>query len=841
MSETTSALLDGIFALTSDAVVVVRDGTVEDVNPAFERASGLSRDACVGRAIAQLRVDGDDAAILRADGTRVPVRIERRQLEGLSLEVMHDLTATRALAELDARVRTIAELATDYHYAADFHDDGNISIRWLSDSYTRITGWTVDDVRAHRMGVDFVVPEDLPLLLAKSKCTRSGEPAVAEYRTRTRSGGEVWVRDFTVPVKNDAGRVIAMVGAAKDITDEKRAELHLRESEARYRLLAENSYDVISTIDANGVARYVSPSVRRVLGYEPEELVGKVGFGMSHPEEREQRITGFARLVDSGSPTPLLVTRVRHKDGRYVHLESNTQAVRDEAGRLIEVHSTARDVTARVEAEQALARASSSFRDLLLALADPVIVHASGHILFVNPALLALLGYDEASQLVGKPSVELVHPDDRAYVEGRIQTEVRPNRTREHRLLARDGTSIEIDVSSIPFLFEGQLARIAFIHDLREQKRIESELALSERLASLGRLSSAVGHEINNPLTYVLGALEILDRDLADQRDLRARVVLAREGAERVRDNVRDMRSLSMAEDDTTASGCDLRRVIELAAATAAHEIRHRARLVIDIGLAPHVAGTEGRLIQVFVNLLVNAAQAIPEGNVEDNEIRVRVWPQGNNFVVEVSDTGSGISETDAHRIFEPFFTTKPSGSGTGLGLAIVQRIVASVGGTIGAEPRSPKGSTFRVTLPRFSSLSKPTSSVPPPQVSRARVLIADDEQLIGRIAKQLLDSHEVISVESGRGVIDLLQRGDRFDAIVCDLQMRELGGADVYEWVVATRPELERRLAFMTGGAFTPRAQSFLDHSRRPYLEKPFDSRALLDLVANLLAATEH
>jgi PAS domain S-box-containing protein len=840
MSESRSELLEAIFAITADAVVVARNGIVEDVNPAFEQLSGLSREECVGRALSMLRRTEEPSAVLRSDGVRVPVTIETRSArDGLSIEVMRralDDGEARGRAEMEARVRAIEELATDYHYAADIEPNGNITLRWLSDSYTRMTGWTVDDVRAHRMGVDFIAPEDIPILLQKSVRVRAGEAAVAEYRTRTRSGEELWVRDFSVPVTGENGRVVALVGAAKDITEQKRAELRLRESEARYRVMAESSYDIISTIDAQGVTRYVSPSVRRVLGYEPEELVGRQGFGMSHPDEREDRKERYFRLVKSGSPTPLLVTRVRRRDGSYAHLESTSYAVRDAEGRLIEVHSSARDVTARVEAELALVRAQQSFRELLFALPDPVVVHCEDRLLFVNPAFVALLGFDREEELLGKSPLELVHPDDRMYVAERIGADPRMKKTREHRLLGRDGKAIDVQIIALPVLFEDTIARVAFAHDRRQQKRIEDELALSERLASLGRLASAVGHEINNPLTYVLSSLELLARDLEEQEELAARVSVAREGAERVRDIVRDMRSLSMGERETVSNGCDLRRVLEVASATAAHEIRHRARLHLDLSGSIPVAGLEGRLIQVFVNLLVNAAQAIPEGNVEDNEIRVSVRRHEATVMVEVSDTGVGISAHDAARIFEPFFTTKTSG-GTGLGLAIVQRIVASVGGTIAAEPRSPRGSTFRVTLPLYEGLETTPSAPPPPEkVERARVLIADDEPLICRMAKQLLEDHDVVAVESGRRAIDLLQRGDTFDAIVCDLQMTELGGVDVYEWVIARRPELERRLAFMTGGAFTPRAQSFLDASKRPCLEKPFDSRELCDLVARLI-----
>jgi PAS domain S-box-containing protein len=825
-------LFEALFALSAEAAIVSRGGVVEDVNQAFERLAG--RGSCECRGVEVATLDTGDALLAR--GVRIPIQVERRTVGDFLLEVLRDLRPARERAELEARMKAIGELATDYHYAADVLADGSMAIRWISDSYTRITGFTVDELREARMGVDFLPPEDLHILLDKSKRARAGEPAVAEYRTRTKSGREIWVRDFTVPVLDERGRVTAIIGAAKDITDEKHAELRLRESEARHRLIAEHSSDVICTIDPKGITTYVSPSVRRVFGYEPEELIGRQGFGLSHPEEAPARRRRYFEVMKEGEPTPLLLTRVRRRDGTYVHIESSTQVVRDAEGRVIEVHSANRDVTQRVEAELALARAEESFREMLATLPDPVLVHREGRVVFVNDAVCKMLGRD-ADVLLDKSLLPLVYPEDRELVAGLVKSGARFAAVRQLRMLAPDGQGVAVEASGVPVLFDGQLARVVFFRDRREQNRIEEELAVAERLASLGRLASAVGHELNNPLAYVLTSLEILDRDLQGQEELRSRVTVAREGAERMRDIVRDMRSLSVAEEKPTKRGSDLRRVIEVAAATAGHEIRHHARLVIELESTCAVAGVEGRLIQVFVNLLVNAAQAIPEGNVEENEIRISSRTAFPNVVVDVSDTGAGLAAGDAQRIFEPFFTTKASG-GTGLGLAIVQRIVASVGGSIAAMPRSPRGTTFRVTLPIASGepVAKPASAGPPKQVERARVLIADDEPLIGRIVRQLLEAHDVTTVESGRRAIDLLQQGERFDAIVCDLQMTELGGADVYDWVMARRPELERRIAFMTGGAFTPRARSLLDASRRPCLEKPFDARELHELIANLL-----
>ena len=419
-------------------------------------------------------------------------------------------------------------------------------------------------------------------------------------------------------------------------------------------------------------------------------------------------------------------------------------------------------------------------------------------------------------------------------------------RTPEHRLVHRNGEPIPVEVTGVPFPFDGVVAALAIVHDLRERKRVAAELAAADRMATLGRLASGVGHEINNPLTYVLGALELLRRDVpsfakgpAEAERLLERVAHAYDGAVRVRDIVRDLKALSSALEGPT-DAVDLHRVLDLAVATAAHEIDHRARLVREDGAVALVSGGEGRLVQVFVNLLVNAAQAIPDGEVDANEIRVVTRMTGESRVtIEVSDTGHGFAPGDAARLFEPFFTTKPGG-GTGLGLSIAHRIVSSFGGSIVAEPRSPRGACFRVTLAAYPGEAKRHVAEPRVAVTRggprARVLFADDEPFIRSFASTALDPHEVITVASGREAIDLLKRGDHFDAIVCDLQMPDLGGVDVYEWIVACRPDLADRIVFMTGGAFTERAQHFLARSSCPRVDKPFDLGRLNELVGAII-----
>jgi CheY-like chemotaxis protein/anti-sigma regulatory factor (Ser/Thr protein kinase) len=279
-------------------------------------------------------------------------------------------------------------------------------------------------------------------------------------------------------------------------------------------------------------------------------------------------------------------------------------------------------------------------------------------------------------------------------------------------------------------------------------------------------------------------------------------------------------------------------RALDVAAATADHEIRLRARLVKKYGAVRRAWASEGRLAQVFVNLLVNAAQAIHDGEAHVNEIRITTREEAGRVVVEIRDTGIGISAQDLPRIFEPFFTTKAKGVGTGLGLSISHSIVTAHGGTLTAERLSPRGALFRVTLRASSEELAPTSSPDREAVDgpRARVLLVDDEPRTAGVLAELLSPHEVTLAHSGREAIARLAVDASFDAVVCDLQMNDGNGVDVYEYLIERVPDLARRVIFMTGGAFTQSAREFLDGCPQPVLEKPFEAARLAALVSGMV-----
>ncbi|HEU0033858.1 MAG TPA: response regulator [Kofleriaceae bacterium] len=411
----------------------------------------------------------------------------------------------------------------------------------------------------------------------------------------------------------------------------------------------------------------------------------------------------------------------------------------------------------------------------------------------------------------------------------------------------QDGGPVWYSTRLGPIKQQGKTVGVVVVsRDVSENKQTELHLMVADRMASVGTLAAGVAHEINNPLASVIANL---DMALQDVRDLGTRTQLppdlpeeledARTAADRVREIVRDLKIFSRTEEERRGP-VDVEHVLESTIRMAWNELRHRARIVKHYGNVPHVEANESRLGQVFLNLIINAAHAIPAGNYEANQIRISTYCDSRGrVVVAIADTGAGIPPEVQPRLFTPFFTTKPVGVGTGLGLAISHRIVTQFGGRISYDTEVGKGTEFRVMLPVSSARERQQAPTAPPRTAtrRGRVLVIDDEQpLAHAIQRYLSHDHEVTAVTSGSDALALLASGQRYDLILCDLMMPQVTGMELHAQTTQLDPTQAARIVFLTGGAFTPSAREFLDTVTNHRLDKPFDLKDLRRLVNDMI-----
>jgi signal transduction histidine kinase len=386
--------------------------------------------------------------------------------------------------------------------------------------------------------------------------------------------------------------------------------------------------------------------------------------------------------------------------------------------------------------------------------------------------------------------------------------------------------------------------------EVSQRHLMEAQLRRAQKLEALGRLAAGIAHEINNPLAFVIANLQYvrdaLDHPTGDPQrapldELASALSEACVGGDRIKQIVRDLKAFAQPHDESLAV-VDVRPVLDFSIKMASAEIRKRAQLSTRFDEVPAVWAISGRLEQVFVNLLVNAAQATaPDAPPAANRITVTARGADDMVVVEISDTGVGIPAANLERIFDPFFTTKPVGVGTGLGLSICHSIVTAFGGDLTVESEEGKGSTFRVTLPSaarvadFTAGRGPGADLP----SAARILVVEPDPSITKAVRRLLSGHKVRTVSDGPEALALC-REHPFDLVLYDVHAADLSPQDMFRRLQESGGGLERRLVLTLAGTLDPELAALVEAERIPCLDKPFDARDVDRLLERRRHATD-
>ncbi len=579
---------------------------------------------------------------------------------------------------------------------------------------------------------------------------------------------------------------------------------------------------------------YANPALARTVGRPPSELVGALPSSLVVPEDREalDRLLAGARTGDAqrvrfaATPTPrtLLVSPIEaptSRGGTAHGLFGIDVTEEEEAKETLRHH------------EETLAAVSSATPDIIarLTLDGTVLDMFGGR---SRPSLVA-------SPYAGRGLKQLGPLDDAqaAEVVAAITEAVRTgaHARRELTLQLRDGEVI-FECIFTPLPARKQV--LVLVRDITERRAHERELAVAERMASLGTLVAGLGHELNNPLSYVLanqrvvidGLEAIAEGKPANVGALRTLSEEVLQGATRMGDLVRGLAAFSRV-DKAAVKAVMIEEAIDDALRMTATQLRHVAEVRKDFGRVGAVEADRSRVVQILVNLLVNAAQASASDEGRALVITVRTRREGNEVAATVTDTGRGMAATTLARIFDPFFTTKPAGQGTGLGLAIVHRVIRELGGDVTAESAPGVGTTIKLSFrPASAPLIAPRAKTRPPE-SDLRVLVVDDEPPVARAMARILHGMTAVVCDSGDEAIRLVTEGGRFDAVLCDLNMPGTDGIAVFEALRKHDPALAGKFVFMTGGVFTERGRKFLRQgSGIVSIEKPPDRDELRRLI---------
>ncbi len=559
---------------------------------------------------------------------------------------------------------------------------------------------------------------------------------------------------------------------------------------------------------ADGRFVWLVPGWEQLLGMDVHSIMERRFLEFVHPEDRAATVAAMEHL-DQGRPLVKFENRYRRVSGEYLWLRWHAKA----AGGFY--YAVATEVT-----EERLVHSQLNESLRLLDLAEKLAKIGHWRIDLVTEDLLwsdevfAIHGLDPATHT---PTVESAiaayHPDDREQVAAHIDHLVKTGQPFEFqlRLVRSDGVVRDVVSRGQPELDDqGNLvAVIGIFQDVSEQRQMQARIQQAERLRSTSTLAAGIAHEINNPLQYVMASIALAVEQLrrpaggadAGREELRELLGDAEYGIEQVAQIVQSLKSLtSAAELEHAPVPINLLDALETSVSMTRNEVRHHAQLVESYGELPTVLGRESEFVQVFINLITNAVQAVRMLPSDRAKIRISSFRRDDGWaIVDVEDNGLGVPLDDQLRVFEPFFTTKGVGQGTGLGLHISRGILEREGGRIGLES-APGRTRFRVELPPAPSTSSVDSDLRPEALTL--MIIDDDHRVAKATARMVTDEYTVLIETSPADALARIRSGATIDAMLCDIVMPGMSGWELIEVLRREVPMLVSRTVLMTGAS---------------------------------------
>ena len=630
----------------------------------------------------------------------------------------------------------------------------------------------------------------------------------------------------------------------RDVTEALNAEQELRDSEELFRLIIENASDVVFILDCDGTVRFVSPSVESTLGYTPQQVLKRSAYEFLPPEQVPDALRLMQDRLEGKDTEVHREFACRHKDGSWRVLEMVARPFRDQQGSR-QVVLNARDVTERKTVEESLRISEERFRHLFERnLAGVLHSTIDGQLLEWNHAFEQILGYttEEMRQL---SAADLYNdPRDRVAYLAQLKKDSYVN---NYELCFRTHAGARVWVLANANLVDATADKqgeiIGSVMDITERKHLEEQLRHSQKMDAIGRLAGGVAHDFNNLLTVISGYSDIVLDTLNPGDQTSWQILEIKKAADRAASLTRQLLAFSRRQ-LIEPSVLDLNTVVS--------GIHNMLRRVIgeDIELVTILRGTPGwvradagQIEQVLVNLVLNARDAMPAGGkltveLSLEELSRNAWATsptaraGRYVVLIVSDTGCGMDNDVLSRIFEPFFTTKERGKGTGLGLSTVYGIVKQSGGHIDVSSEIGCGTTFRIYFPLAEESAEPEPEAPvfaDVADGSETVLVVEDETLVRRMVRQILERHgyKVLEACDGHEALALLAYQHRsIDLILTDAVMPQMNGRQLVEQAAPLYPGI--KIMYMSG--YTDESLHGMPIDRNiAFLAKPFTPEVLV------------
>jgi two-component system cell cycle sensor histidine kinase/response regulator CckA len=844
----------------NDAILFIApDGQILDANWKAEELYGYSREELLWRNLRDLRAEETRGSVVeqmaraaepaghvfatvhrRKDGATFPVEVSSRLVEfdrgKAFLSIVRDLSerkrAQAAIQVSETRYRRLFESAKDGILILDA-DSGKIAD--ANPFLTEILGYSKDELLGKKLW-DIGPFKDITATKAGfGELLEKGYVRYENLPLQASNGLTIDVEFVSNAYLVDGKKVIQC--NIRDISDRTRAEKALRESEERYRRLVDNVQDVVFTLSVTGELTSLNPAFERITGWPSAQWLGKSFAELVHPDDLSVASDLLGKFLRGQAPG-LFEVRIKARDGSWLDGEfSGVQLV--EHGRVTGVLATARDITLRKREGEERRRLAAAVQQSAEAI---VVTDPRGTIEYVNPAFEWITGYS-ASEAIGQNPRFLKSGRHDAHFYREMWETLKRGEVWSGRLVNRrkDGVVFEEDATISPV--RDPLGRIehfvAVKRDVTQETAVEERLRQAQRIEAVGRLAGGVAHDFNNLLQAMLSQIQLIRARPGDPARVSGTV---NELEQHIRRGAALSRQLLLFSRRETAKpeSLDLNEVLEGATQLLRRLVRENVIVTVElVGEALPVVADRGQLDQVLMNLVVNAADAMPEGG----RIVIRSGSRGGTVVwLSVEDTGHGIPQEIRDRIFEPFVTTKGEEKGSGLGLSVVHGIVVAHRGTIEVSDREGGGTVFRIELPRDTS-GEVASPVRPgrdaqevPRGTGERIIVVEDEAGAREGLLDLLTmlGFEVTAVGSA-GEAERLPAQPAFDVLLSDILLPDVSGADLARRLQERWPQL--KVILMSGYTEDEAVRRDVGAGTVRFLQKPFDMMTLAREIRMALA----
>ncbi len=648
---------------------------------------------------------------IRKDGTRIlaedsvfPLRNEKGEVigfRGISRDITERKRAEEALRQSEDRYRTILEETGDGYFETDLA--GNFT--FVNDAQACLLGCSKKEM----IGVNYraFTPEEKAesVFEAYKRMYKTGEPLInLPDEVIRKDGTHGFAETSAFPIRNDRGEIVGFRGVRRDITARKQMEEALRHSEEKYRTILEEMEDAYFEVDLGGHLTFMNNSVCRDLGYSEEELMGKSYKAFTAEDDVESLFRVFNEVYRTGVSNKGFPWRTLRKDRSHGFAETSISLLRNEQGETIGFRGVGRDITERKQAEEKLRQSEENYRALFeSSVVGTIVLDAvTTKIVMANRAAAKIFGFSSPEEGIGLSPIDLIVPEDKETAIDVIMKELleRDLRiTHEFRTTTKDGREIWISATGAKIMHEGRLAGLICFTETTEQKRQNERLMMTDRLASIGELAAGAAHELNNPLTSIIGFSELLmGKDTPDH--IRSDLATIRSEAQRaanVTSNLLTFARKHRPVKQLTQINDIIEGVLKLRA------YAHKSNcIVVERCLAtdlPEIPVDHFQMQQVFLNIVINSEYFMAQAH-NKGTLTITTKRRNGSVAISFADDGPGIAAENLGRVFDPFYTTKETGKGTGLGLSICHGIVTEHGGQIYATSQPDKGATIYIELP---------------------------------------------------------------------------------------------------------------------------------------------